>query len=295
MSDVVEQCRRAMNEQPTPATANGLVRLIAWACNRRGELREEAGDEHLAFEDYQQAIQYAPDCWEALHNRGVTLARYSRNEDALEDFDQVVTLAPDFVLARRNRAEVLCQLGRLQQAIADYSAAIQTMPNDASLYAARGYAWGQLGKTTKAASDFRRALQLDATLAEAYEGRGNLFAEKGYFEQAAEDFKQALKLNPQSGTTYQSVAWLLSTCPMAEYRSEAKGLIAAKKAQQLLGGNSPVLLDMLAAAHANAGEFHKAITYEQQAIVLATDDKKATYQNRLALYRNGQPYRASQP
>ncbi|MGI9456965.1 MAG: tetratricopeptide repeat protein, partial [Aeoliella sp.] len=291
LNDVVEQCQQALAVRPNMPTAAALTRLAAWAYNRRGELLAEAGDEHSAFEQFQQAIELDPDCSDALHNRGVTLARYSRNADALADFNRVIALSPGFAIALHNRGEILSQLGRWQEAVDDYTAAIDALPDDATLYAARGHAWRQLGKTTEAASDYGVALRLDGTLADAYAGRGNLFAEQGYFEQAVEDYKQALQFDARSATTYRSVAWLLSTCPRSELRSKKKGIEAAERARKLLGDDNPVVLDTLAAAYANAGQFREAITYEQRAIVLIDAERKQAYEYRLALYRKGRPYR----
>ncbi len=291
LNDVIEQCRRALDENPNTITAKGLHRLAAWASNRRGELLAKAGDDHAAFEQFQNAITHDPACWEALHNRGVTLARYSQTTDALADFNQVVLLAPQFSVARQNRGEIHRQLGRWKDAIADYTVAIERTPNDAMLYAARGHAWRQLGNTHKAANDYGQAIQLDGTLAEAYAGRGNLFAGEGYFEQAVEDFKKALEYDARSAVIYKSVAWLLSTCPQSEFRSRSKGLEAADRVRQLMGEEDPMVLDLLAAAHANAGKFREAIAFEQRAILLAGVEENFAFKQRLELYRSGKPFR----
>lgn len=310
LTALIELC----NEQSSPAsphevtTDTSSAKLQAWAYSRRGELRAAAGDEHAAFEDFQQAISIDPACWQALHNRGVTLARYARHLDALADFTQVIELAPHFLLARQNRGEVFCQLGRWGDAVKDYSQAIElcTQPttsagNDATgveaigaeaqLLVARGTAWRQLGKVSEAAQDFNLALRLNDTLATAYVGRGNLFAEQGHYEQAAEDFQQALRCDPRSAAAYRSVAWLLATCPLESYRNADKAIEAGQRAAKLLGTDSPHMLDLLAATYANAGDFPQAIKHQQQALVLAEGEIRKAYAQRLALYRSGKPFR----
>lgn len=290
LGDVLAQCHRALDASPDKTTALALAQLAAWACNRRGELRAEEGDERAAFDDFQEAILLDPECWQAIHNRGVTLARYGKHTEALADFDRVIALAPEFAIARQNRGEVLGQLDRWRDAVADFTTAIDESPGDATLLAARGHAWRRLGRTKRAASDYNQALRLDPQLADAYAGRGSLFAEQALYEQALDDFREALRLDPEMGPAYQAVAWLISTCPLAAYRHPEKGLEAARRARQLLG-DTPELLDTLAAAHANAGEFREAIRFVQQAIVLADAAERPAYEQRLALYRAGRAYR----
>lgn len=305
LTALIELCNQQNSEASygEVATDTSSLRLQAWAHSRRGELHAAAGDEHAAFEDFQQAITIDPECWQALHNRGVTLARYERHMDALSDFTQVIELAPDFLLARQNRGEVFCQLGRWGDAVKDYSKAIElcSQPStavigdaieaEAQLLVARGTAWRQLGKISEAAQDFNLALRLNDTLASAYVGRGNLFAEQGHYEQAAEDFQQALRCDPRSAGAYRSVAWLLATCPLESYRNADKAIEAAERAAKLLGTESPHMLDLLAATYANSGDFPQAIKHQQQALVLAEGEIRKAYAQRLALYRSGKPFR----
>lgn len=293
-SDVIDQCHRALDAGPDLPTADALARLGAWAYNRRGEVRASEGNEHAAFNDFQEAVMLDGRCWEALHNRGVTLARYGKQNEALADFDIVVELVPEFAVARYNRGEVLSQLERWSDAAEDYSVALRHMPNEPALYAARGVALHQLSRTSEAASDFNTAIKLDPQLVEAYIGRGNLYASEKLYEQASADFQQALRLDPRSTAAYRSTAWLLATCPLAQFRSGSKAVAAAQRLAQIEGDQDPKTLDTLAVAYAEAGDFQRAVTYEQRAMVLASDaaDKQA-YNSRLELFRNRKAYRAN--
>lgn len=290
--DVIDQCHRALDAGPERETADSLAKLGAWSYNRRGELLIDKGDEHAAFEDFQEAIQLDPNNWPALHNRGVTLARYNKQTEALADFNRVVDLAPSFAIARYNRGELLSQMGRWEEAAEDYTVAMQSMPEEAALYAARGAALHELGKRSEAASDYNRAIRMDPNSAQAYVGRGNVFAAEGMYEQAADDFQQALQLDSRSAAAYRSTAWLLSTCPIERVRNGEQAVAAAHRLAQLRGNENPMVLDTLAVAHAAAGEFSQAIAFQQQAIVLEDDAAlKQQYLQRLDIYRRGEAYR----
>ncbi|WP_298776454.1 tetratricopeptide repeat protein [uncultured Shewanella sp.] len=91
-----------------------------------------------------------------------------------------------------------------------------------------------------------------------------------------------------------NAAWILATCPEAQYRDGHKAermlkpLLAANK-------NNPVYLDNLAAAYAEQGDFKAAIATQKQAIkIIDKVTQEADFQayvQRLALYKKKQPFR----
>jgi hypothetical protein len=86
-----------------------------------------------------------------------------------------------------------------------------------------------------------------------------------------------------------SAAWFLSTFPVAAIRDGKKALeyssFFLKKPEWLNADR----LDTLAAAHAECGDFAKAVEYQTQAIEKAGEDQKATFQERLRLYQKKKP------
>ncbi|WP_299491475.1 tetratricopeptide repeat protein [uncultured Shewanella sp.] len=91
-----------------------------------------------------------------------------------------------------------------------------------------------------------------------------------------------------------NVAWILATCPEAQYRDghKAENIIKSLLAENK---NNPVYLDNLAAAYAEQGDFRAAIDAQKKAIkvidkVAEEADFKA-YVKRLALYKQHKPFR----
>ena len=66
--------------------------------------------------------------------------------------------------------------------------------------------------------------------------------------------------------------------------------MAATKACELTLWNEPPLLDTLAAAHAEVGNFAEAVKWAEKAVALAKKSKRAEFESRLQLYREGKPY-----
>jgi TPR repeat protein len=91
----------------------------------------------------------------------------------------------------------------------------------------------------------------------------------------------------------QAAAWLQATSPKAEARDGRSAVEFARKAAAATKRKDARILDTLAAAQAEAAQFGKAISTEQEAIALAQDDdEKKDYQSRLKLYQAKVPFRA---
>jgi len=104
-----------------------------------------------------------------------------------------------------------------------------------------------------------------------------------WFRQAAEaGFPSALN----------GFAWMLATSPNASLRDGALALKFAEKAVTGTRRKNAGYLDTLAAAHAEMGDFEKAVAVQKEAIALLQDAaSKQDYTSRLSLYEAKSPYR----
>jgi tetratricopeptide (TPR) repeat protein len=265
--------------------------LMSWALNRRGEVRAGEGRDAEALTDFEQAIELDPTRWQAWHNRGVSRAMSGEYEGAIADFDRTIELKPNYANAWFNRGELLYEQGDYQAAIEDYNHSIQLNSVDAAAFNSRGHAHYRLGEFQKAVDDYSQAIRIEPSNAAAYTNRGDLYADLGQFDQAARDYRAAIRIDPNMGRAYQSAAWLMATCRDERYRNTELALDAAQKAIEIDGADDFRYLDTLAAAYANAGQFEQAVETEEKAIELAPDDVVEKYAARLALYKEGRPYR----
>lgn len=96
-------------------------------------------------------------------------------------------------------------------------------------------------------------------------------------------------------TALNDLAWLLATCSDAGIRDGRKAVTFAEKAVAMTNRKDPTLptlLDTLAAAHAEAGEFAKAIDVQTEAVNRVYDEKeKKGFASRLRLYQSNTPHR----
>lgn len=87
-----------------------------------------------------------------------------------------------------------------------------------------------------------------------------------------------------------NLAWLLSTCPDPELRD---GKRAVALLQPVID-QSPQMLDTLAAAYAETGDFEQAVELQQKAIAAlakTADGRLPDFVGRLLAYRAGRPWR----
>ncbi len=191
------------------------------------------------------------------------MAYYSKGDKgrAIQSFKESLRLEPDSVPAHENLTKALVRMGNPDVAITHLTEVIQLNPNIASTH-----------------------LLLARTL-----------NSKGRTEEAITHFRQVLRLEPDSYEPMNSLAWILATHSDPKFRNPQEALGLALRACELVNYEDPVFLDTLAAAYAAAGKFSDAVATAEKAVQLtASGDNKQrhqTIQNRLQLYKAGQPYR----
>jgi tetratricopeptide (TPR) repeat protein len=291
LGTVVRLCRQGLAGRPQGELAKSLRTMAAWASNRRGEIKSDDRREDEALREFEIAIQFDPSCWLALHNRGVSRAQQGLGDEALDDFNRTIELNPGHIVAYRNRGELLAAMGRTDEAAADYTRALAQLPDDPNLLLMRGHALHRLGRYQESFHDLNRAIELAPQSAEALAHRGNVLAERGDFARAIRDFQQSIRLDSESPDAYRSLAWLLATCPDPRFRNPQQALAAAQRAESLATPGDCFVLEALAAAHANAGQYDQAVRYQREAVSIAPGDFRSTFAGRLALYEQRQPFR----
>jgi Zn-dependent protease with chaperone function len=130
-------------------------------------------------------------------------------------------------------------------------------------------------------------------LAAAYAIRGQIQNAMGLQQAAIEDLDRALGSGSRDADVYNALAWILATSPQDALRNAARGKELALTACELTRYQNPNIVDTLAAAHAEAGEFADAVRLQKQALESPDFDKRYVKEGRerLALYEAGRPYR----
>lgn len=284
----------------------------------RGQLAE-------AVAEYAAALELDPAMIAARYNRGMCHFRLGRLDEALADLDEVIRRAPGFADARALRGAVWdargdaeraladwsetllltprhnntllyrinfwLHRGDFDQAIADCTAALENDPAQPAVLRDRGLAWIHKGILYRAASDLDESIRLNATDAVTFNNRGAVFLKAGHYPRALADLCEATRLAPEFPNPHKHLAWLRATCIQAEFRDGAEALASAVRALELSGWKPVEWLGVLAAAHAEAGNFEQAIHWQTRCLNESPPEAQLQAQDRLALYQAGQPFR----
>jgi tetratricopeptide (TPR) repeat protein len=178
------------------------------------------------------------------------------------------------------------------EAIADYTRSIQLYPLWANTFNNRAWTWHRKKAYDRAISDYTEAIRLDPKCVLAIANRGLAWQDKADYYKALVDYNRAVKVDPSYARGYTARAWLYATCPDKKFRDGKLAVESARRACDLTGWKEADKLAVLAAAYAEAGDFEKAVTWQEKAIVRFIDpeDRKKGL-GRLALYKDHKPCR----
>ena len=141
-------------------------------------------------------------------------------------------------------------------------------------------------------SDMIEALRVEPRTSRALAFRAEWMADRHEYDAAASYYEKALVVDPKYADAMNSYAWFLATCPDAKSRDGQRALELAKKAVELSDGEDADFIDTLAAAHAETGDFAKAIEFQQKANALEHDEEdQEKGQKRLESYHQKKPWR----
>jgi len=264
------------------------------ARNNLGVAFEQSGRPTEALEQYQAALALNPGYSEAHYNVGNMFARQGRPDEAIAHYQKAVELKPDYVDARYSLATTLDMQGRLSEAAEQYRAVIQLEPNYADAHGNLANVLAAQGRLEEAVREYQRTLELLPNSAQAHFKYGQALQAQHDDAGAKIEYEQALALEPKHGGANLSLAWLLATCPEGALRDGKRAVELARQAEAQSGGESPQVLDTLAAAYAEAGRYGEAVATAKRALELSATRNNQPLaegiQLRLKLYEANTPY-----
>jgi len=271
---------------------------------------------------WRDTLAKNPDAWMAHTNLGAELDDQGRTSEAVAEYEAALRINPNDAGAHNNLAAHLAQLGRESEAIREWEQALRIQPRSARTHTNLAFALAHLGRMDEAFDHWKKALNIEPNLLDAHYDFAVALAQSGRFDEAIEHYEQALhlkpdfadahyrlalalkherrfeaslrhhrkalELDPHSLVAQNALAWLLATCPEASLRNGEEAAQLSLKATQLSGGKYPQILDTMAAAYAESGQFEKAVETAKEALrllVVRSDPSLAGgFQARLKLY-----------
>jgi Flp pilus assembly protein TadD len=251
-----------------------------------------------AIELHRRAVELKPDDHRRYSNLGIALSLAQRLDEADVAFATALRLRPSTPRTLMNYAALRTRQGRWDEAIEYLRQAVALRPNDLEQRA-------NLADVLMHQERWPEAIEQLRTIQARDPGGFRLGArlvgallKQGDFRAARSACLAELERRPNDGPLLVTLTFLLATCPDDAVRD---GRRAMELAQRLFADapSNPVVLDSLAAACAEVGDFESAVRFASQAVELATRQNRAGLARRigerLELYRAGSPYRAAEP
>ena len=181
--------------------------------------------------------------------------------------------------------------------------AMRAVPQFPALYFELASELSAAGGTNAAAECRRRAVALPEELQTQYAGNPDLlallylnlmqsFMAQGQLDEVKAYREKLLALKPLNTSSLDNVAWTLATSADPGMRDGSNAIIFAEQAVAVTSRTNAYILDTLAAAYAEAGQFTNAVLIEQDAMSLLTNSaEKFVFAQHRALYQSSIPYR----
>jgi len=245
------------------------------------------GRAEAALEAYRRGLEIEPDDVDTLNNLGYTLLQLQRYAEAEKYLSRAVEIAPGFAAALGNLGLLAEQQQQMQRAISYFEQALVQNPG---LLFARNALASQLaseGDTAAAITHWRTVLDINPRELTAIYMLAGTLAARGEHAEAIGLLRAGFKIAPDSSRLVAALAWELATVPEDDLRNGAEALQMAQRLHSAYP-ERPEILDIVAAALAETGDFEGAVQLMEKAVELGGGKAMVIH---LKAYRLGRPWR----
>ena len=290
------QQRGTLKVKPDDPLIKELDELLNSALTHeiRGDTASNKGDWAAAAEYLRKAVALAPERASMRRKLGTALFYTGDRRGALEQFQEAVRLAPTFAIAHYNLGVIHEELGQHRQAIESFSAAVQSEPNALDARLGLANALRRAGQLEPSLSQYEQIVRIDPRAVEARFGQAAALVRLKRYREAGNRLADAMKLYPDQMSFARVAARLFAAAPDDRVRDGRRALAIA----QVLEGRQPrtiELVETMAMAAAEVGQYADAIAWQQQAIEAAGQagrrDLAERLRDNLKLYQAHRPCR----
>ncbi len=200
--------------------------------------------------------------------RGRELLDRGAYEAAAAQFRKALAIKEDPV-TYNNLGIALLRQNQLAPAIENFQKAVALKPGKAEFLNNLGVAINKQGNFEKGIRYIKQAFDLDPGNTDVCLTLARQYIKKSRWREALAAYRQGLSAAPENIYISFHLAWLLATAPQENIRDGKTALKMAQKMAQAADYRNPKILDVLAAAYAETGNFKEAAEWIERAIELS--------------------------
>lgn len=241
---------------------------------------------------FYHAIKVTEKNYKAYNIIALSLCDQDRYAEAIGLIQKSLEIQPTYADAHNNLGYALAQIGKHEEAIEHLRIALTINPAYVDAHNNLGISLAAIGKVDEAIPHYEIALANNPKYADAHNNLGIALVTRGDFASAIEHFRAACKFKPDYLAALNGLAWLLATHPNPKFRDGSEAVRLASHAVKLTNGKDAGVLETLAAAYAESGDFTNALKSAQSALGNADDEEmKTRLTSQIQMYGANQPYR----
>ncbi|MBN1512231.1 MAG: tetratricopeptide repeat protein [Phycisphaerae bacterium] len=276
-------------KQAVEASPNEPLLLIGL-----GDMLLRSGQIDEARQRFEQAVAAAPDRVEAR----LAMARFQESQGnltaAVDLLRAILTTQSEQIETRYYLGRLLAAQRKLDEAQVEMERLVQQRPDHAPAHHVLAELLAAKGRKEEAIFHAQAAIQAQSQDPHTHVLLAQLYWGDGQYGMVDRTLNDGLRRHPRSLQLANSLAWLRATCPEQLYRNGAEAVRLASSVIEAVP-EDPQLLDTLAAAQAESGDFAAAVKTQQKVVELirtaGRNPSEGGYEARLSLYQSGQKYR----
>jgi tetratricopeptide (TPR) repeat protein len=276
---------KAVEADPSNAAARGFHALGL----------SELGQDEEAIKEAERAVELNP-AGSAAHLDLAISANRSDPERAIAEARRAIDLGPENSSAYQFLMNCLFASHRYNEAADLGREWLAVSPYDAAAHSTLGSALAENDGPVSAAQHLGYVMMLRPEVEQAHAQLRQILLSLAKEPDGLQRLRDIAANAPDSPRMLDELAWLLATYPDSKSRDGTEAVQLAERACTLTDRRIPALLDTLAAAYAEAGDFSRAISTIEEALNLARSsgdsDAIKLSERILASLRGNLPYRA---
>ena len=226
--------------------------------------------------------------------RGDTYLNSGRLDMAVLEFKKVIAARPHPSFYN-NLGNVYQKQKKYELAIEQYQLALKMDSVNIDALNNLGVVYFKTGDINKAISFVRHSLEINPDSKDGYLNMGTFYKQLNRRSESIQNFKHGMELAPDDLRFAYQLSWLLSSAPERHLRDGKEALRLAELVCDETIYDTPAKLDLLAAAHAENGQFREAGDIALKAYQLAIKTGKrqlaTDIYKRFKLYKMNRPFR----